>query len=201
MITEARRSSNPFRPLAVCITFAALFAGACASNPEPVLTKLDPRTMVTLNYIKSPFIFFRTPAASHIDAREYVYVGPVEANRSGDYRYYLWLATWSTMDNAQFDQPLERLESVNLVADGKPLMLKINGASVQAVGASEAVYPKPVGWATEVYYDVTLEQLRTIAEATDLQLLLPATGERYGPWDDQNASKAGLVQFLVRAEF
>lgn len=200
MIFGVRKFSNSNRPAAICLSLAVLFLGACASQTEPVLSKLDPRTMVTINYIKSPFIFFRNAAAAHIDAREFVYVGPLEANRSGDYRYYLWLATWNTIDSGQLDPPIERLASIDLVADGKTLTLTMNGASNGAVGASEAVYPKPVGWATEVYYDVSLEQLRTIAEASELRLRLPATGEAYGPWDDQRASKAGLTEFLLRAE-
>jgi hypothetical protein len=200
MIVAFQRFSNRCSPLTVCAALAALLTTACVSNPEPVVSKLDPRTMVTINYIKSPFIFFRARGASHAAAQDYVYIGPLEANRSGDYRYYLWLATWSSIDNIPSEQSPERLETVDLIADGKSLTLKMNGASVAAVGASEAVYPKPVGWATEVYYDLSLQQLRVIAEATDLKLRFPATGETYGPWDDQAASKAGTLEFLLRAE-
>ncbi|MBT8101499.1 MAG: hypothetical protein KJO95_00935 [Gammaproteobacteria bacterium] len=174
---------------------------ACASNSELVLSKLDPKTSVTINYDKSPFIFFRSLSPTQADAKEYVYVGPLEVNRSGDYRYYLWVATWSTMDNAQAVRRRDRFESIEVVADGAPLALKTSGASLETIGASEPVYPKPVGWATENYYDVTLAQLRVIAESTELQLQFTATGETYLPWDDQESSMNGLREFLFRSEF
>ena len=199
MIVQFQRYSNRFAPLSVCAALSALLTTACISNPEPVVSKLDPLTMVTINYINSPFIFFRARGESHTAAQDYVYIGPLEANRSGNYRYYLWLATWSSTDNVQSEPSPERLESVDLIADGKSVTLKMNGASVAAFGASEAVYPKPVGWATEIYYDLTLEQLREIAEASDLRLRFPATGETYAPWDDQTGSKAGALEFLLRA--
>ncbi len=178
------------------ITMAAVLTGGCASNSEIVLSKLDPRTSVTITYNESPLVFFRTHSASAARTNEHVYIGPVEVNRSGDYRYYLWLAAWGPMDVMQHDRRHDRFESIDVIADGRPVTLKLSGNSSRAIGASEPVYRKPVAWATEAYYDVTLDQIRLIAEATDLQVQYSSTLETFEPWDDQTSAKAGLVEFL-----
>jgi len=173
-----------------------LLVSACSTNTAFVHSKLDPRTSATITYNESPLVFFRALSANETLDKEHLYLGPVEVNRSGDYRYYLWLATWSSVDVAQDDRPDGRFESIDVVADGQLLRLKITGGSMRAIGASEPVYKKPVSWATEAYYDLTLEQLRLIAEATDLQVQYSLTSETFEPWDGQTSAKAGLVEFL-----
>lgn len=183
------------------MTLAVLLTGACASNPELVLSKLDPKTSVTISYNQSPLVFIRTRSADTSRANEHVHLGPVEVNRSGDYRYYIWLASWSMTDPVQLDRRHDRLESINIIADGNPVALKMTGASTRAIGASEPIYRKPVAWATEVYYDVTLDQLRMIADATDLKVQYSSTRETFELWDDRIDNKAGLMAFLVHSEF
>lgn len=201
MINTLKRQLLPARMPHVAIAAAILMIGACATSSEPVLTKLDPRTSVTATYIKSPLIFFRSLSGTQAEAREYVYIGPLEVNRSGDYRYYLWLANWSMMDTGQLVRPGNDFKSIAIVADGKAITLEISGDSLQSVGASESIYPRPVGWATEMYYTVTLEQLRLVAAATTLQVKFVSSGETFLPWDDQTASKSGIGEFLLRTAF
>lgn len=189
------------RPLLGIAAAVALLAGACALTSEPVLSKLDPRTSVTITYNKSPLIFLRSLSDYMSDSKEYVYLGPLEVNRSGDYRYYLWLATWSTMDSGQNQARDDRFESVDIIADGQAITLALSGAAVQSLGASEAVYPKPVAWASDLYYKLTVEQLREIAAATILQVRFATSGETFEPWDDQRSGKAGLNEFLIRTQF
>jgi hypothetical protein len=105
------------------------------------------------------------------------------------------------MDGAAVDQRQDRFESIDIIADGKPVTLKMTGGSTRAIGATEPVYRKPVGWATEAYYDVTLDQLRMIADATELQVQYSSTRETFELWDDPIASKEGLVEFMVHSEF
>lgn len=190
-------------PRLSALAFAAslLLIGACVSNPELVRSKLDPKTSVTISYSKSPFIFFRPLSGSQADAKEYVYAGPLEVNRSGDYRYYLWLSSWGTMDSGEIDTRQQRFETVDIIADGNAVTLEMSGDSVAAIGASEAVYARPAGWATDLYYTVTIEQLQTIVDAGTLQLRFQSTSETFMPWDDQVAAKAALNRFLVQTQF
>ena len=187
--------------LPVGTALVILLTSACSSNPELVLSKLDPKTSVTISYNQSPLVFVRSRAGDTSRADEHVYLGPVEVNRSGSYRYYIWLASWSMTDGAPIDRRYDRFESINIIADGSPVTLRLTGASTRAIGASEPVYRKPVGWATEAYYDVTLDQLRTIAQASELRVQYASTRETFELWDDPIASKAGLVEFMVHSEF
>lgn len=201
MTTRATFRLKSLQLSSVGLALTLIFASSCSSYNGLVLSKLDPKTSVTITYNESPLVFFRALSASSTLEKEHVYLGPVEVNRSGDYRYYLWLATWGTIDVAQNDQRQGRYESVNVVADGQPVTLKIMGSSWQAIGASEPVYRMPVAWATEAFYDLTLGQLRQIAEATNLQVEYSSTRETFEPWNDQISTKAGLIEFLVHSEF
>jgi hypothetical protein len=142
-------------------------------------------------------VFYRDVSGRAAYARDYVHVAPLEVNRSGAYRYYLWLGIWNTMEDARSDQSRDGFESIVVFADGEPLPLEIAGWTATAIGASEPVYLKPVASAADAYYEVTLDQLRLISEAKDVRL--QSTGKRrgsYEPWDDQKSAKAGLIEFL-----
>ena len=201
MKPRIRRLSKSLRLLPGSMALVVLLTSACSSNPGLVLSKLDPKTSVTISYNQSPLAFSRTVSANPAKSNEHVYLGPVEVNRSGDYRYYIWLASWNAADSVQLDRRHDRFESIDIIADGKPVTLKLTGSSMRAIGASESVYRKPVGWATEAYYDVTLDQLRMLADATELRLQYSSTRETFELWDDRLASKAGLMAFLVHSEF
>ena len=201
MKPRSRPVPKSVRLLPVGMVLAVLFTSACSSNPELVLSKLDPKTSVTISYNQSPLVFVRSRGTNTSNAAEHIYLGPVEVNRSGDYRYYIWLASWSMTDNAQPNRRYDRFESIDIISDGNPVTLKLTGASTRAIGASEPVYRKPVGWAIEAYYDVTLDQLRTIAQATDLRVQYSSTREMFELWDDPMASRAGLMAFLVHSDF
>ncbi|MGI9234391.1 MAG: hypothetical protein ACR2RD_12220 [Woeseiaceae bacterium] len=174
----------------------------CSSNAGLARSKLDPVTSVTISFSHSPMVFYSDVSGRAAFARDYVHLAPVEVNRSGNYRYYLWLGIWNTMDDAPVGRSRDGFESIVLFADGEPLPLEIGGWTAEAIGASEPVYLKPVASATDAYYEVTVDQLRLIAEARDLRLR--STGPRpvsYELWDDQNAARAGLSEFLEASFF
>lgn len=177
-----------------------LTAIGCSSSSSLVTNKLDPRTSVTITHTQSPMIFYRDVAGRAAHARDYVYLAPLEVNRSGSYRHYLWLGIWSTMDDVQPGQSRDGFESIVVFADGEPLPLEVSGWTPEAIGASEPVYLKPVASAADAYYEVTVDQLRLIADSEDVRL--QSTGSRpimYEPWNGQTSAKVGLVEFLDKA--
>jgi hypothetical protein len=142
-------------------------------------------------------VFYRDVSGRAAYARDFVHMAPLEVNRGGDYRYYLWLGIWNTMEDAGAEQPRDGFESIVIFADGEPLPLELAGWTAAAIGASEPVYMKPVASAADAYFAVTSDQLRLIAEAKDVRL--QSTGSRndsYEPWDDQKTAKASLIEFL-----
>jgi len=184
-------------PLLAFVALLILTASGCSSNTGLVAGKMDPRTSVTITYIQSPMIFYRDVSGRAAYARDFVYVAPIEINRSGTYHYYLWLGIWNTMEDARPDLARDGFESLVVFVDGEPLPLEIAGWTPQSIGASEPVYLKPVASAADAYYEVTVNQLNRIAEATDIRLQStePKRGS-YEPWDDQKAARSGLIKFL-----
>lgn len=180
----------------------ALLAAGCASKSALVSNHIDPVTSVTVSYSQTPMVLYRDVSGRAAFARDFVHMAPLEVNRSGDYRYYLWLGIWTTMADAQPNQSRDGFESILVFADGEPLPLEIAGWSVSAIGASESVYLKPVASATDAYYKVTPDQLRLIAEATDIRLQTAGPQrESYEPWDDQKSARASLNEFLNTSIF
>jgi hypothetical protein len=188
-------------PVIVTALFVFVLVG-CSSSTGLIRSKLDPVTSVTITFSQFPIIFYREVSGRAAFARDYVYMAPLEVNRSGNYRYYLWLGIWNTIDDSPLGRSRDGFESIVLFADGEPLPLAIAGWTAEAIGASEPVYLKPVASATDAYFEVTVDQLRLIAEAKDLQLR--STSPRpssYEPWDDQSSARASLSEFLEASSF
>jgi hypothetical protein len=163
---------------------------------------MDPVTSVMVRFSQTPLVFYRDVSGRAAYARDFVHMAPLEVNRSGNYRYYLWLGIWNTMEDAQSGPARDGFESVVIFADGEPLPLEIAGWTVAAIGASEPIYLKPVASAADAYYELSADQIRLIAEAKDVRI--QATGARtvsYEPWDDQRAAKAALREFLKASVF
>ena len=191
-------SHSPFnnRWLAA-IVLLAFVTGGCSSDSAMVRDQMDPVTSVTISYSQTPMVFYRDVSGRAAYARNFVHMAPLEVNRSGDYRYYLWLGIWNTMADAQSDQSRDGFESIVIFADGEPLPLEIAGWTVAAIGASKPVYLKPVASAADAYYAVTVDQLRLIAEARDVRLRTTGTrNESYEPWDNQKSARESLIEFL-----
>mgnify|MGYP001821201420 FL=1 len=174
----------------------------CATESAAVRDQMDPVTSVTVSYSQTPLVFYRDVSGRAAYARDFVHLGPVEVNRSGDYRYYLWLGIWNTMEDAQLGPSRDGFESIIVFADGEPLPLEVAGWTIAAIGASEPVYLKPVASAADAYYAVTIDQIRLIAEAADVRIQAAGTRTRnYEPWDDQKAAKSALREFLKTSVF
>ncbi len=194
-------SNSPFKTRwLTAIGLLALFTSGCSSDSAMVRDQLDPLTSVTITYSQTPMVFYRDVSGRAAYARNFVHMAPLEVNRSGNYRYYLWLGIWNTMADAQSNQSRDGFESIAIFADGEPLPLEIAGWTVAAIGATEPVYLKPVASAADAYYAVTLEQLRLIVEARDVRLKTTGSrSESYEPWDNQKSAKKAMIEFLARS--
>lgn len=175
---------------------------ACAGNEARTVNILDSVTGVTITYSEAPMVFYRDDSGKAAHARNFVHLAPIEINRMGDFRYFLWLGIWNTLQDADPGDALDGFESIVIFADGEPLSLDLSGWTASAIGASEPIYIKPVSSATDAYYEVTIDHLRVIAGATDLRI--QSTGPRqrsYELWDSQTAAKASLQEFLGKSVY
>lgn len=171
---------------------------ACSSTGALVEEKLDPKTGVTVLRAAAPTILYRDNSAYAAHARDYVYLGPIETNRMGTYNYFLWLGIWNTVrDDERSPNVRDGFESVVLFVDGKPLPLEFAGWTLDAIGVSEPVYVKPVASAADGYYHVTLDQIRLIAAAGDIELHVgTARPAAYRLWERQGSAGASMRAFL-----
>jgi hypothetical protein len=176
---------------------AMLLNTGCVSTTTLVEEKLDLGTGVTVTHATAPIMLYRDNSAYAAHARDYVYLGPVEINRMGEYSYYLWLGIWSTISDAARSYQRDGFESITLYADGEPLQLELVGWTLESIGVSEPVYVKPVASAADAYYRVTIDQIRLIANAREIELHTGTSPARvYLMWDRQGSAHASLRQFL-----
>ena len=143
---------------------------SCSTSAPVNVEKLDPLTSATVTFVEAPLVLYRENWASAAYARNLVNMGPIQVNRAGNRRYYLWVGIWSTMRVAEISEHRNAFESILIFADGEPLSLNVNGWTPDSIGLSEPAYIKPVASAVDAYYEVTADQIRLIAEATDLRL-------------------------------
>lgn len=173
---------------------------ACGSSGPLVEQNLDPLTGVTVLSSTAPIVLYADNSAYAAHARDFVYLGPVEVNRMGSHSYYLWLGIWSTIrQEERLSAQRDGFESVTLFVDGQPLPLELAGWTLDSIGVTEPVYVKPVASAADAYYRVTIDQIRLIAEASDIQIRAGATKPRtYSLWDKQGSANASMRAFLER---
>ena len=103
------------------------------------------------------------------------------------------------MQQSDVSEHRDGFESVAIFADGEPLVLELSGWTPDAIGTSESTYLKPVASSTDAYYQVTVDQIRLIAEAVDIRLRTSGSAPKeFELWDDQAAARNQLAAFLER---
>ncbi|KPK37398.1 MAG: hypothetical protein AMJ69_11675 [Gammaproteobacteria bacterium SG8_47] len=177
----------------------ALLGAGCVSTSTLVEERLDIGTGVTVTHATAPIMLYHDNSAYAAHARDYVYLGPVEINRMGDYSYYLWLGIWSTISDEDRSLQRDGFESITLFVDGEPLQLELVGWTLESIGVSEPVYVKPVASAADAYYRVTIDQIRLIANAREIELHAGTAPVRvYLMWDRQGSAHASMREFVDR---
>jgi len=184
------------------VAVAALCAGCASATARPVRDFLDTGTGVTVTSSRAPIIMYRDDPSKAAYARNLVQIGPVEVNRQGSYRYFLWVGIWNTDQAGDWGNQRDGFESVVIVADGEPMPLELAGWKPSAIGASVPVYTKPVASAADAYYAVTIDQIRFMAEARDLSLRTTGSSPReYLLWGGQRDARNRLREFLAAADY
>ena len=175
----------------------ALVLAACGGTSELVSDRLDPLTGVTVTSATKPLVFYRDRSAQAAYAKDYVYLGPIEVNNMGHRDYFIWLGIWGSSDSADRSSQMNDFETVVMLADGEPLTLEVKGWTLSAIGTSDPVYAKPVASATDAYYSVTIDQIRLIAEARDIEIRAGTTSaKQFIPWDTSPSGNSALIRFV-----
>jgi hypothetical protein len=153
------------------IMFGAMFMAACVGTRPAtnVHQYLDTETGITLTSLQEPAIFYHASPRLAANARDYLYIGPVEMNRMGKLAHYLWIAEWSTIDRlpakASIAPVAEPLAEVVLILDGLPMQPQDQLEKNDRSGIPLKPYSLPVDTMHSVYMRVSRDQLRRIAAA------------------------------------
>lgn len=193
-------NSLRIRTIAIARFAALSVLVGCASAPPSLQETLDERTGVTLTVSSRPLVLYRDNPSRAAYARNYVHIGPIQVNRSGEYRYFLWLGIWNTLHSEDFDEHRLGFDSIILFVDGEPVALDVSGWTPDAIGASAPVYPGPVAATVGAYYRVSSDLIRLLADSGDIRLRTGGLSPReYTLWDDQLAAKTGLRAFALQS--
>ena len=178
----------------LAVAASVLLAGCSSiSGDAPLRQRLDDATGATVTTLASPLVFYREQSLLAANARDYIYIGPVEVNRNGRRQYLLWVAYRSTIDragSAGFTAPAQTY----LLLDGEPMDLPVatsmdrpQAGTHTLPGADEAewLYQTSVGGGESVLFEVTRAQLLTIARAREVRIITAesaASAVQYEPW-------------------
>ena len=190
------------RPILLPVILAILILAGCAWSGKASEPRLDEETGVTLSRADMPVVLYRDASARAAHARDFVYLGPVQVNRMGSLRSYLWFGVWSALPATDPAAQRDSFEDITLFADGEPMQLSIAGWSPSAIGASRDVYVKPVASAADAYYEVTIDQIRLIAASQDLRILTSGPDRRtYELWNRQASAFDALNRFVQQTDY
>jgi hypothetical protein len=179
------------------LMFCLLVVGGCESSGEMIQDDLDATTGVTVSRSNEPLVLYKDNSAHAAYARDFVYLGPVEVNRMGEYRYYLWMGIWSAIPDALPGDQRDGFEFVTIFADSEPLQLTLAGWTANSIGATGSVYVKPVASAADAFYEVTMDQIRVIASSRDIRLSTSgAITKTFELWDNQQSAFDSLQKFV-----
>ena len=199
-MTPARLAS---RLLTALIVAALALLAACASNPSSLTREyLDTGSGVTVTASKVPLVLYRDNPAAAAYARNVAHLGPIEVNRSGEYRYFLWVGIWDTLQSTDASLSRDGFETIIITVDGESMALDLAGWTPAAIDASAPVYLRPVASASEAYYPLTVDQIRFIAEARSVRLRTTGSSPReYNLWSGQQSARQALLAFLDKVGY
>ncbi len=108
----------------LALLLAAWALAACATHHVPEPRQIfDERTARTLLVAAKPLVFARNRSDLAAHARDYATLVAVAIDESGDYRQYLLLYRWSTVDPRMLPRPDPAAGALRIVADGRVIDL------------------------------------------------------------------------------
>lgn len=198
---NAARYATRIRLPLIAVLLALL--AACAWSPSTLTREyLDTGTGVTVTASRVPLILYRDNPAAAAYARNVLHVGPVEVNRSGEHRYFLWVGIWNTLQSTGASMSRDGFETIIVTIDGESMALDLTGWTPASINTSAPVYLRPVASAAEAYYPLTVDQIRFIAEGHSITLRTTGESPReYDLWSGQQGARQALLAFLDRVGY
>ncbi len=157
---------NPSNPLLWAL-LSATFVG-CVSFPNREV-RFHEESGLTWASMEEPIVLARAAPQYATTARDYLYVGPLETNRSGRIEHFLWVGVSSTVDRALRGESAPEARAVLLLVDGLPVALPLTPWKEDF---APSPYAAPVPIAGSWHARVALDQIRRIARADSVEVYL-----------------------------
>lgn len=172
-------------------------ASSQAAN-DGVREYVDETTAASITASNEPLIFARERTDLAVNARDYVTLVPVEINRSGK-RACFWSGyLWSTIDRRNRQPWLAEGDELVLLADGRPIPLRISGGTLRDQGVAEPITPSPVRSAIPVLFPAAMEEIAYVAHASEvsIELLHAGTNETFVLWKGRPSTFAAFSEHV-----
>ncbi len=177
-----------------------LLAGGCTAERElwPV-ERLDPRTAVLTTMMAEPWVYARDVPALAAHSRDYLNVGVVETNRTGQRAYWLGVVAWSTIDRSVLPAAQPPLVPTVVRFDWAEDSLELRAVpgGRGAVGSDEPIFAAPQPAFEDAWFALTTDQLaRLAAHPPDTVTVLRDDGRAlvYAPWRVSPAALSSLLE-------
>lgn len=174
-----------------------LVLSACATEKSSVVEKFDELTAVTVTHNRTPIVMSTDTLSTRLDVRDYVEIGAIEVNRMGTRRQFLWLGISEVDITEGADGRPEGFGSIVFIAGDEEIQLDVLGWTHEAIGTSERIFKKLFSSSIDAYYEITLDQIQSLAEADDMKLRTSGSSPReFVLWYRPFTAKEDLSEFL-----
>lgn len=172
---------------------------ACSGTPVLRPTEIfDDRSGNTLSVVARPLVFARERNDVAANARDYATLVAVEIDQSGNYRDYLLLYRWSTVDPRMSPPPDSDQGELRIIAEGRDIDLTPLPELPIGLGHAHELHLPVHGAVVARAYAVDARTLGYIAESRELYVRMPQ--ELLGtPFALREDGRAALAQFAHSA--
>jgi hypothetical protein len=181
--------------LVLCLLAAARSPAADDATREYV----DEITAASITTSTDALVFARERTDLAVNARDYITLLPVEINRTGT-RTCFWSGyLWSTIDRRSRQSWLAEGDELVLLADGRPIRLRMTGKTLKDQGAAQPISPSPARTALPVLFAATAEEIAYVAQANEVrvELLHSGTNEPFVLWKGKPGSLRGFSEHIA----
>ncbi|HEX2586112.1 MAG TPA: hypothetical protein VHL14_13355 [Steroidobacteraceae bacterium] len=149
-----------------------LMTGGCVSTSTDVRSWIDDQTAVSATAQIRPLSFSRNDIQNGVSIVNYADVGAFEVNEAGRRSYYLSVLDWSIVTKVMTanSRTVDDFSTLTIHADDQSISLRRFTQDHAMLKLTADVFQKRLASVNQNYYDVSIDQLMTIAHAKKLRL-------------------------------
>jgi hypothetical protein len=183
--------------------WAILALPGCAERDLWPVEKLDRETAVSLTIMAQPWVYSHDVPMLAANSRDYLNLGVVETNRTGERVYWLGIVAWSTIDRGGLGvpAPLVKPARVTLAWPERSLDLQPAAGGRAEFGTDKVLFAGPQPAHEDAWYRLTEPQLALLAKSppSSVSLVLDdGTSIPHLPWD---VNERAMRQFVEATGF